>query len=149
MNQPLERYQPPHDGAIDFWDRVGIPARGPRLHEVLHNGIPYAVFQRLARETHLEYKTLAEYIAIPPATLRRRGKAGRFNTEESDRLYRFASVLEATLNLFEDDADAAHRWLFHPVRGLGGKRPVDMVTTSGEAGAVLNLIGRLEHGVPA
>ncbi|MHC9037670.1 antitoxin Xre/MbcA/ParS toxin-binding domain-containing protein [Cobetia marina] len=33
------------------------------------------------------------------------------------------------------------------MRGLGGRRPVEMVATTAGAEAVLDLIGRLEHGV--
>src|SRR5699024_9759516 len=119
MNQLLQSYTPEFGNTDDFWGRVGISARGPRLHEALHQGMPYGVFQRMAREADLERKELAETLAIPPATLRRRAKAGCFKTEESDRLYRFATVLQAAYSLFEGDHERARQWLRHPVRGLG------------------------------
>lgn len=34
-----------------------------------------------------------------------------------------------------------------PVRGLGDRRPMDMLSTSAESQAVIDLIVRLEHGV--
>ncbi|MFT0137715.1 antitoxin Xre/MbcA/ParS toxin-binding domain-containing protein [Alcanivoracaceae bacterium MT1] len=66
---------------------------------------------------------------------------------EQKELYRFAEVLKAATDLFEGDKVRARQWLLNPVRGLGGRRPVEMIATSAEAEAVLNLIGRLEHGI--
>jgi len=51
--------------------------------------------------------------------------------------------------LYAGDEEAARRWLGEPSRGLGGRKPVDMLTTSAESESVLDLIGRLEHGVVA
>jgi putative toxin-antitoxin system antitoxin component (TIGR02293 family) len=124
-----------------------MPARGAKLHQALREGVPYQVYINLAAVARLEQKNLAKYVAIPPATLQRRAKAGRFKTDESDRLYRFAEVLKAATDLFEGDQERACVWMSSPVRGLGGRRPVEMVATSAEAEAVLDLIGRLEHGV--
>uniref|UniRef100_UPI000F014A90 antitoxin Xre/MbcA/ParS toxin-binding domain-containing protein n=1 Tax=Pseudomonas viridiflava TaxID=33069 RepID=UPI000F014A90 len=89
------------------------------------------------------------HLGIAPATLQRRLKAGRFNVEESDRLFRLASIYAAALALFEGHTDAVQRWLIHPVAGLDLRRPLDMLITSAESHSVLDLIGRLEYGVMA
>ena len=74
----------------------------------------------------------------------RRAKTGRLNTVESDRLVGLIAVFEQALSLFEDDVSAATS---SPVRGLGSRRPIDMLCTRVETNAVLDLIGRLERGV--
>lgn len=132
---------------FDFWQAVGIPARGAELHEALQGGVDYTVYTQLALIAGLEHQELASFVRIPRATLRRRAKAGRFKIDESDRLYRFAVVLKAATDLFEGDYERARHWLINPVRGLGDRRPVDMIETSAGLNAVLDLIGRLEHGV--
>jgi len=147
MNSVLDSYFLPANTPPTFWQRVGIPARGTQLYMTLKEGMPFSVFKKLAAASGLEQKALARYVAIPPATLQRRAKADRFSLEESDRLYRFAEVLNATVELFEGDQDQAGVWLLSSLRGLGGRRPVDMIATSAETEAVLDLIGRLEHGV--
>ncbi|WP_417691346.1 antitoxin Xre/MbcA/ParS toxin-binding domain-containing protein [Pseudidiomarina sp.] len=53
-------------------------------------------------------------------------------------------VWRAALELFEGDRAAAVRWLHREAKGLGGKRPVDVMQE--EPQQVLDLIGRLEHG---
>ncbi|PMG93689.1 antitoxin Xre/MbcA/ParS toxin-binding domain-containing protein [Vibrio breoganii] len=58
----------------------------------------------------------------------------------------FDKVFQAALALFGSE-EAANHWLKSSVRGLGNKRPIDMLSTTQDTKAVLNLIGRLEHGV--
>jgi putative toxin-antitoxin system antitoxin component (TIGR02293 family) len=147
MSENVKVYHSTVKKAPDFWSLIGIPSRGLQLHEALQSGLSYAVYGKLAEMAGLDKKELAKAAVIAPATLHRRAKAGRFNQDESDRLYRFAEVLKAAADLFEGDMSAANAWLNKPVRGLGGRRPVDMLATSAETGAVLDLIGRLEHGV--
>ena len=129
-----------------FWTSVGMPSRGPKLYQVLHDGLPYSVFNTLANLSGLGKKEFAEVITISPASLQRR-KGKRFTAQESDRLYRYARLYKAAKELFEGDEHASQAWLNHPIRALNHRRPVDMLTTSAEMEAVLDLIGRLEHGV--
>lgn len=59
---------------------------------------------------------------------------------------RYARVLSASMELFEQDAPNALRWLKMPVRALGYKRPVDMLSNEADTQMVLDVIIRLEHG---
>lgn len=70
----------------------------------------------------------------------------RFNTQESDAIYRLAMLLKLATELF-DDEERALEWMKENVYGLGGKRPLDMVSTTVDFEIVKDLIGRLEHGV--
>ena len=64
----------------------------------------------------------------------------------NDKKDRLEAITKAALEFFNDD-EAAQRWLNHPVRGLGDKRPIDMINTDENASIVLNLIGCLDHGM--
>ena len=147
MDIYFTQYQPTKAVTASFWQQIGLPARGRKLHELLHAGVEYRVYPQLAKISGIEQKALARYVDIPSATLSRRAKSGRFKMAESDRLYRFAELFKAALDLFEGDAEGARAWLLKPNAGLGGRRPVEMSATSAEYQTVLNLIGRLEHGV--
>jgi putative toxin-antitoxin system antitoxin component (TIGR02293 family) len=149
MSTAIRDYQPAPPQATGFWQQLGVPPRGARLYAALREGLPYEVFERLAQYTDINRSTLAIHLGIAPATLQRRLKVRQFNAEESDRLFRLAAVYKAALDLFEGDTQATRRWLAEPVRGLGNRRPLEMLATSAEAQAVLDLIGRLEHGVVA
>ncbi|MFS1436226.1 MULTISPECIES: antitoxin Xre-like helix-turn-helix domain-containing protein [Vibrio] len=142
----LQAFKPVKQPA-SFWQRVGIPARGVTLYEIVNKGLDYDVFEKLAKHSKVDKKELATAVTIPRATLNRRSKTGRFNKDESDRLYRYAEIFSKTVDLFEGDVIAACEWMKSPVVGLGNRRPIDMVSTTAESEGVLNLIGRLEHGV--
>lgn len=51
-------------------------------------------------------------------------------------------VWKAAVAMFEGDEEAAEKWLKQPLPALDGKSPA--VATSSD---VIDLIGRLEHGV--
>ena len=64
----------------------------------------------------------------------------------NDKKDRLEAITKAALEFFNDD-EAAQRWLNNPVRGLGDKRPIDMINTDENTSIVLNLIGCLDHGM--
>ncbi|MEZ8463595.1 antitoxin Xre/MbcA/ParS toxin-binding domain-containing protein [Vibrio splendidus] len=58
----------------------------------------------------------------------------------------YDAIFQAALVLFGSE-EAAERWLKDPARGLGNKRPIDMLSTVEDTKVVLDFIGRLENGV--
>ncbi|WP_215398032.1 type II RES/Xre toxin-antitoxin system antitoxin [Rheinheimera oceanensis] len=147
MTALVREFTPTLYSAPNLWQQLGIAERGPKLYQALHEGFSYSVFDKLSLVSMLDKKQLAQVCQLAPATLARRAKLGKFTQEESDRLYRFATVLVAANALFNKDMVATKRWLTEPVYGLGDKAPLDMLATSAETQAILDLIGRLEHGV--
>jgi putative toxin-antitoxin system antitoxin component (TIGR02293 family) len=129
------------------WDKVGIPSRGLALQSAISKGLPYTVFLQIAGLTRIDKKELAACLSISSATLYRRAKAGQFTPAESDKLYRFTGILVACIDLFEGSKDDALIWLQSDIKGLGDNRPVDLISTSAGCDAVIDMIGRLEHGV--
>lgn len=147
MTALVREFTPSFYQSPSLWQQLGIAERGPKLYQALHEGFSYSVFDKLSSVSMLDKKQLAQVCQLAPATLARRAKLGKFTQDESDRLYRFATVLVAANALFDKDKIATKRWLTEPVYGLGDKAPLDMLATSAETQAILDLIGRLEHGV--
>lgn len=144
----LKSYRPSKSAKRpSLWSFIGIPSRGEGLHRTLNAGVSFTVFQKLAQASGIEQQELAQYARISRASLQRRKEAGHFTPGESDRLYRFAEVFNAATDLFEGNAAMAKIWLEEPAHGLGGRRPMDMLGSTAETESVLDLIGRLEHGV--
>lgn len=126
---------------------LGLPSRGSRLHDLIREGLPFEFLDRIASLLQMQRRDISKAICVPPITLTRRAKAGRFNTVESDRLVALIAVFEEALSLFENNVAFATEWMSKPVRGLGSKRPLDMMRTRVETKAIFDLIGRLERGV--
>lgn len=134
-------------GETNFWHSVGVPSRGAELYKALHDGLPIRVFENLATLSSMEKADLALALSFSISTFQRRVSRGRFSLEESDRLYRFATLLEAATALFEGDRVKARNWMLKPSKGIGGKKPVEMLATMAETNCVLDLVNQLENGI--
>ena len=112
----------------------------------IRQGMPIEEFRALADWLDLPDEQLAPLIGISRATLHRRGKAGRLEPPESERIVRFARLLARATEVFEDEA-AAREWLKSPAVAFGGESPLSFADTEIGAREVEILLGRLEHGV--
>ncbi len=110
-------------------------------------GIPYSAFERLQKAVGIPQKNLAEAVNINLRTLTRRKKELKFHSDESERLLRIGRIVDRTMELMEGDPHSVKRWLSSPAKALGGKTPLEYADTEPGAREVMNLIGRLEHGV--
>lgn len=115
----------------------------------VEEGLSYSALERLQKAIDLSLKQMAEQLRIPPRTLSRRREQGKLEPDESDRLLRLSRIFAKTLGLFEGDTDAAKRWLRTPQRALADSPPIEFARTEVGAREVENLIGQLEHGIPA
>jgi putative toxin-antitoxin system antitoxin component (TIGR02293 family) len=147
MDASIEVYRPETSIQESIWSTLGLPTRGTRLHDLVREGLPFELLDRIASLLQAQRVVISKGICIAPSTLARRAKAGRFNAVESDRLVALVAVFEDALYLFENDKAAAAEWMSSPVRGLGSKCPLDMLGTRVETKAVFDLIGQLEKGV--
>jgi putative toxin-antitoxin system antitoxin component (TIGR02293 family) len=143
----IKEYQPGPPATDCIWSALGLPSRGTRLHELIHQGLPFEHLDQIATLLQMQRGVISKAICVSNRTLARRAKAGRFNTLESDRLVALVAVFDGALCLFENDKATATEWMSSPVRGLGSKRPLDMLGTRVETQAVVDLIGQLERGI--
>jgi putative toxin-antitoxin system antitoxin component (TIGR02293 family) len=127
---------------------LGLAAGSPsELIEQVERGFSYKTLHTLGSRSGLPSLAWAGLVGIPERTLARRKAAGKFTSDESERLLRISTVFEQAVELFEGDNAAALRWLTAPRKALEGKTPLSYGRTEVGAREVENLIGRLEHGV--
>jgi putative toxin-antitoxin system antitoxin component (TIGR02293 family) len=113
---------------------------------VIRNGISSAAVDSLAKALHVTQSELAVALGIPVRTLARRKKEGTLNSEESAKLVRLARVIGRAEQVFED-IDVALDWMKSGNAALAGATPLSMVDTDIGAESVMNMLGRIEHGV--
>ena len=126
---------------------ASIKAKNP--HELIRRiqkGLPFSDLKVLQNSIDMPFEQLAAKLAISRSTLQRRKAAGRLSPDESDKVIRFARLLEHATNVF-GEVDKARAWLKFPQRGLGGAVPLDYAETEIGAREVDNLLGRIDYGV--
>ena len=113
---------------------------------MIREGIPAAAVESILSAVHLSQTELALALGIPERTLARRKREGALNSEESSKLLRLARVVSRASEVFDDPA-AAVDWLKSANAALRGNAPLSLLDTDIGAEAVLDTLGRIEHGV--
>lgn len=117
-----------------------------QLISQLKEGLSTDSFDKLKRRLNISDNVLSRIVQIPKRTLNRRREGGRLRTDESERILRLAQVYDMALDVFGSQKKA-ETWLKKPARGLGGKVPLEYADTDLGAHEVINLLGRIDHGV--
>ena len=128
---------------------VRRPIRSPLdLARAVEGGLPVETADALVEGGALDGAELYRLV-VPRRTLsHRRSRGGRLTPTESDRAARVARAVafaEETLG----SPGKARAWLRRPNRGLGGAKPLDLLTTDQGARTVEAVLDRLAYGVYA
>jgi putative toxin-antitoxin system antitoxin component (TIGR02293 family) len=117
------------------------------LMPVIRKGLPAASLEAVSRRMDQSAIATIESLGLAKRTIARRlHDRETLTSEESERVVRLARVLaEATKVL--GSVVKARSWLRRPNRALGGESPVHMLDTDIGTNAVLEELGRIEHGV--
>lgn len=130
-----------------YIDAIAIQAENTdQLISQLKQGLSTDAFDMLKEHLNITDNALSKIVQIPQRTLNRRREKGRLRTDESERVLRLAQVCDMAFNVF-GSRKKAESWLKKPARGLGGKIPLEYADTDLGAHEVINLLGRIDHGV--
>ncbi len=118
------------------------------LADLIMRGLPRKSAQAVRARLNLTEQEFAHSLGVSPKTLQRQARAAveRLNPTQGDRLYRLARIIAFAEEVLEDPG-RAHRWLQEPQRGLGNRRPLDLLQNEAGAREVEDLLGRIEYGV--
>ncbi len=110
-------------------------------------GLPTESLERVRDSLALSKKEFASVIQISERTMTRRKRERLLPPDESDRVFRFARLVELAASVLGSE-DGATEWMKEPNYALGHRSPLEFAKT--EPGAVLveNLLGRIDHGIP-
>lgn len=126
---------------------IGVRAENTdQLILQLKAGLSTDSFDKLKKRLDITDNSLAKIVQIPKRTLNRRRENGRLKTDESERVLCLAQLFDMAVDVLGSDKKAA-RWLKKPARGLGGRIPLEYADTTLGAHEVINLLGRIDHGV--
>ncbi len=113
----------------------------------IQKGLPFSDLKALQDSIDMPFEQLAAKLSMSRSTLQRRKANGRLSPDESDKVMRFARLLEHATDVF-GDIDKARAWLKHPQYGLGGAVPLEYAETEiGARGVADRARESREHGV--
>lgn len=113
---------------------------------LLRGGLPGRGLEKLLESLAISRAEFCTALNIPERTLARRLAEGRLTADESEKVLRLARVWERAINVFEGEAPARD-WLKSPNGALENATPLSLLDADIGADEVLNLLGRIEHGV--
>ena len=125
-----------------------VVLRQPTLAEI-RNGLPTSFLDTLKDALEMTETQLADVVGIARQTLVRRKKQGVLRRDEGDRAATVTRMFNMALSYFDGNREHALDWLKHPNPALAGETPLERADTATGAEDVIDLIGRLEHGIPA
>lgn len=131
--------------AARLWSRIQSASSSESVEWVLA-GLPAYIVPHLVQLLGPAGEAAWSVLGLSPARCKRR-QSGRLTVAEGDRVFRISRIVRAATALFADDQAAACRWLAHPNRAFAGRAPLEFARTEVGADEVMNVIGRLEHGV--
>lgn len=127
---------------------LGLDVSDPiKVHAALLHGLPFSAIKTFEKATQLPRTEVARLISVAPRTLARRQDERRLQADESDRLFRLASLFRKAIELFHGDDEAAMRWLRAPRPALGNETPLELAKTDIGVRQVETLIEQIRHGV--
>lgn len=128
---------------------LNLPETLPEAHQRITSGFSTTLLKQTASLSSYDEAWLCRLAGIDRSTYNRKVKSPEqtFSADQSSRIYMLIRVLSAASKLFEGNTQRLMEWLETPAKGLGSKKPSEMMSTVVGAEAVINLIGQIEHGV--
>jgi len=128
-------------------DAFGFPETDLDFVEIIREGLPVSIFSSLCDLLDLSEAKAAKELRIAVRTIARRKQNGeRLNPYESESVLRLAYVVAAGTDVLGSEENAK-KWLVAENRALGGKPPITLLDTGIGFQDVVDVLGRIEHGV--
>ena len=141
--------QSPPTSNLSVLESLGLPRNWLAAHQHIVSGVSPEIVVKLSKLLGSNTRTICQMIGISRDTLNRQIKRGnRLSTAQGDRVYWAALAVDAAISLHRGDTAKTMRWLTRSTWGLGGEKPADVITTPMGAQAVIDLVGRIRHGIP-
>ncbi|WP_324020087.1 antitoxin Xre/MbcA/ParS toxin-binding domain-containing protein [Aeromonas hydrophila] len=127
---------------------LGIPSDPLGAHLWIVAGVAPDMLPQLAILMQTDMSSICQLVGISRSTVARKLKMGvALSTSQGARVYGVVQALDAVLSLHEYDTTRALSWLHRQAWGLGGVAPDQLLNTPMGVQAVVDLVGRIEHGV--
>jgi putative toxin-antitoxin system antitoxin component (TIGR02293 family) len=112
---------------------------------IIREGIPVETFSKIQLESGLSHPEFSQLLNLKIQAISRR-KNHKLTQWESEKLLHFCKVMSRANIVFGDQFKSA-QWLRTSNPSLNSHTPASYLDTGIGAEIILNLLGRIEHGV--
>lgn len=127
---------------------LGIPSDPLGAHLWIVAGVAPSIIHRLAELVKVDVGMICCLTGISRSIIARKLRTQTsLSTSQGARVYGVVLVLDAVLSLHQNDSVRAFSWLNRAAWGLGGIAPAKLLKTQMGVQAVVDLVGRIRHGV--
>ncbi|VXA89382.1 conserved hypothetical protein [Aeromonas veronii] len=147
---PYATYHPGGDAttASFLLEALGIPLDPLGAHLWIVAGVSPDILYRLAELMKTDVGMVCQWAGISRSTLARKLRiTAPLSISQGARVYGVAQALDAVLAFHRNDTVKTLSWLNRTAWGLGGVAPVKLLATPMGVQAVVDLVGRIQHGV--
>jgi len=116
------------------------------LIDATRKGLPKRTVTALAKKLDISLERLSTLLHISHRTLQRKKPTEHLSIHVSEQILAIAEVVRRGLEVLEDD-ERFVKWLHSDLRSLQYKKPIDFMDTSLGTQMILDILGRIEHGV--
>lgn len=118
------------------------------LNHLAEEGLPKQALVIFMQKINLDERRLFSYLDVTRRTIDNYKPRERLRLYISDRLIHLAELYVKGKEIF-DSFENFHSWLNRPSVDLGGEKPVDRIQTRKGIDELLQVLGRIEHGILA
>ncbi len=125
------------------------PNQGHNMVQELSRGITGKIAERFRKKANIDESAFSSIIGYSRMHYSRLAKDGnkQLRGAASNRLYRFAQILEHAIDLYNGDEQTALKWLKTPNVAFDNATPLTMLSSEVGADMVDGLIAQLELGI--
>ncbi|MFQ2254717.1 antitoxin Xre/MbcA/ParS toxin-binding domain-containing protein [Aeromonas hydrophila] len=147
---PYATYHPGGDAttASFLLEALGIPRDPLGAHLWIVAGVSPGILYRLAELMKTDVRMVCQWAGISRSTLTRKLRiAVPLSISQGARVYGVAQALDAVFVFHKNDTVKTLSWLNRTAWGLGGVAPAKLLATPMGVQAIIDFIGKIEHGV--
>ncbi len=116
------------------------------LITISRKGLPKSVIVTISSLLGISMEKMSDLIHISHRTIQRKNPEDLLNVYSTEQILEIAEVISRGIEVF-DSLDHFTKWLHQEVRYLNYQKPLDYLDTSFGTKMVLDILGRIEHGV--
>lgn len=137
------------DASRSYTELILPTVQGHEMVRELSKGVTGKVAERFRKKAKIDESAFSRIIGYSRMHYARLAKVGNkpLRGAASNRLYRFAQILEHAIALYNGDEVTALKWLKTPNLAFGESAPMELLSSEVGSDMVDSLISQLELGI--